>query len=168
MTTGHGGCGPYGLALAAARRGYSPHIFLNNAGVHFENSVRSSTKKEVMRISQDEMLKELNQMSVSIEFKNYSVQDLQIIREQGCVPIVLISSWRLYREKSPHWVVVSDIKDSLVCIFDPYREDNTCSNDSNEEKCFTAKDFYHVSTYGKTGFRTCVAICAGEHSTHKN
>lgn len=45
MTAGHGGCGPYGLAIAAARRGFRVEVYVTNEGVHLIDSVRSEEKK---------------------------------------------------------------------------------------------------------------------------
>ena len=49
MTSGHGGCGPYGLALSAHRRGFDLEIHVNEDHVFLVDSVRSPEKKEVMR-----------------------------------------------------------------------------------------------------------------------
>ena len=55
MTSGIGGCGPYGLALAAHRRGFGAEIWVNEAGVQMIDSVRSAEKKEVMALVQSDM-----------------------------------------------------------------------------------------------------------------
>ncbi|MGZ9112905.1 MAG: peptidase C39 family protein, partial [Rhodoplanes sp.] len=41
MMSGHGGCSPEGLAMAAARRGFVVKLFLSGSGVLFIDSVRS-------------------------------------------------------------------------------------------------------------------------------
>ena len=55
MTSGHGGCAPYGLALAAARRNFRVRAYVSDKGVHLVDSVRSEDKKEVMRLVQEDM-----------------------------------------------------------------------------------------------------------------
>ncbi|WP_122858183.1 peptidase C39 family protein, partial [Pseudomonas viridiflava] len=47
MTSGHGGCSPQGLALAAWRRGFAVKLLVSIAGPLFLNGVRSDTKKQV-------------------------------------------------------------------------------------------------------------------------
>jgi hypothetical protein len=59
MTSGHGGCGPFGLALAAHARGYGAEVFVNDVGVPLIDSVRSPEKKEVMRLVHEDMLAEI-------------------------------------------------------------------------------------------------------------
>ncbi len=66
MTSGHGGCGPYGLALAAARRGFGAQVYVSDEGVHLGDSVRSEEKKEVMRLVQEDMREELLTLGVEI------------------------------------------------------------------------------------------------------
>jgi ribosomal protein S18 acetylase RimI-like enzyme len=51
MTSGHGGCGPFGLALAARHRGFLAEIYVNDPGVPLVDSVRSAEKKEVVLLS---------------------------------------------------------------------------------------------------------------------
>src|SRR5690606_24049417 len=45
MTSGHGGCGPHGLALAAWRRGYRARVFVSQQGPLFLEGVRRAQKK---------------------------------------------------------------------------------------------------------------------------
>lgn len=48
MTSEHGGCGPYGLALAAYHRNFSVDIYVKEREPLFIDSVRSEEKKEVI------------------------------------------------------------------------------------------------------------------------
>ena len=50
MTSGHGGCHPLGLALAAARRGFEADVYLNTRDALFLDGVRSEEKKDVMTL----------------------------------------------------------------------------------------------------------------------
>ena len=45
MTSGHGGCGPHGLALAAWRRGFAVDLFVNDERPPFLDTVRDREKK---------------------------------------------------------------------------------------------------------------------------
>jgi len=50
MTTGHGGCHPLGLALAASQRGFAVQALINTEGPLFIDGVRSPHKKEVLAV----------------------------------------------------------------------------------------------------------------------
>jgi hypothetical protein len=48
---------------------------------------------------------------------------IDVLRERaaaGDIPIVLISSYRISREKQPHWVVVTGFDDRYVYLHDPH------------------------------------------------
>ncbi|MEX0758453.1 MAG: peptidase C39 family protein [Tistlia sp.] len=58
MTSGHGGCGAYGLSLAAWRRGFDLSVYITDTGPPFLDSVRSEEKKEVMRLVHQDFVAE--------------------------------------------------------------------------------------------------------------
>lgn len=51
MTSGHGGCGPRGLALAAHRRGFKSEVWVSDKSPLFLDGVRSDKKKRSLRSS---------------------------------------------------------------------------------------------------------------------
>ncbi|MFO8004503.1 peptidase C39 family protein, partial [Thioalkalivibrio sp.] len=86
MTSGHGGCGPYGLALAAAHRGHTVELLVRDSGVAFFDSVRSEDKKRVMRLVQEDMVEELEQLRVPITQGPVNVAGLEVQFHAGRVP----------------------------------------------------------------------------------
>ena len=54
MTAGHGGCAPYGLAVALKKRGLAPEVYVNRQGPYFLDTVKSESKRRVMRLTQDD------------------------------------------------------------------------------------------------------------------
>jgi ribosomal protein S18 acetylase RimI-like enzyme/predicted double-glycine peptidase len=119
MTSGHGGCGPQGLALAAARRGFTVQMFLNDDGVLFLDSVRGEQKKQVLRVVHADYHDQVLAAGIPVHYRPLTLSDLQQALARQLVPVVLISAWRLTREKAPHWVVVAAIDDDFVYIHDP-------------------------------------------------
>ena len=65
MNFGHGGYGPYSLALSAHHRGFDLEVHVNDNGVFLMNSVRSPKKKEVMRLVQEDWIEELRYLPVA-------------------------------------------------------------------------------------------------------
>ncbi|MGB5306370.1 MAG: peptidase C39 family protein, partial [Gammaproteobacteria bacterium] len=88
MTSGHGGCGPYGLALAAYKRGFDIEVFIKDEGTMFVDSVRSEEKKEVMRLVQEDFIAELSQLPVKITYATITVDDLERHFLAGGIPVV--------------------------------------------------------------------------------
>ncbi|KPJ91959.1 MAG: ribosomal-protein-alanine acetyltransferase [Gammaproteobacteria bacterium SG8_11] len=159
MTSGHGGCGPYGLALAAYHRGYDVEIFVNEEAVLFINSVRSEDKKEVMRIVEEDFLEQLAQLPVKYFQRRITLTELREAFDDGGVPIVLISSYRIYHEKFPHWIVITGFDDKFVYVHDPYvdYEKGKTSLDTTNMPILQ-KDFEHMSRYGKSGQRAALIL----------
>jgi ribosomal protein S18 acetylase RimI-like enzyme len=162
MTSGHGGCGPYGLALAAARRGFTVSVRINDPGVHLVDTVRSEEKKEVMRLVQEDMADEIARRGIPVLVGPLSVNDLEAEITAGGVPLVLISSWQIYEERSPHWVVVAGFDEHFVYANDPfvdYAEGET-PTDSIQMPIGRAL-FERMAQYGRKGLKAAVIVRAG-------
>lgn len=164
MTSGPGGCGPHGLALAAHRRGFAVEVFMRYEGPMFLDSVRSPDKKEVMRLVQEEQMEELAASGIPVEYRRINARDLEEKFEAGGVPVVLISSYRLYQEKFPHWVVVTGFDERYVYVNDPYVDydaNKTVTDSINIP--ILREDFDRMTRYGKSG-QEAVLVLYGRNS----
>ena len=159
MTSGHGGCGPYGLALSAAHRGFDVEVYVNDEGALFIDSVRSEEKKEVMRLVQEDFLQEIEQVQLPVNYRRISVAEMRQAFEQGAIPLVLISSYRIYQEKFPHWVVVTGFDDRFIYVHDPFvdHEKGKTATDCMSMPILQ-KDFERMARYGKSGQRSVLII----------
>jgi ribosomal protein S18 acetylase RimI-like enzyme len=119
MTSGHGGCGPHGLALAARRRGFGVEMFLNDDGVLFLDGVRDEGKKQVLGVVHEDYREQVREAAIAVHHKPLTVAAMERALAEHKVPVVLISSWQLTREKAPHWVVVAAMDKDFVYIHDP-------------------------------------------------
>jgi ribosomal protein S18 acetylase RimI-like enzyme len=162
MTSGHGGCGPFGLALAAHRRGFDAEIYVNDPGVPLVDSVRSADKKEVMRLVHEEMLAEVTELALPVHYSTLNLDELRDKYERGAIPIVLISSYRIYREKNPHWVVVGGFDEHFVYVNDPYvdRDEGETETDSINMP-IPKSEFTRMSRYGRYGLQAVVLVSRG-------
>ncbi|GAB6053734.1 peptidase C39 family protein [Magnetospira thiophila] len=120
MTRGHGGCGALGLALAAWNRGFGVEVSLSDETTMFVDTVRDERKKEVIRLVEEGFQKDVAQTGIKVEAQPLGVADLCAAFDRGGVPIVLISSYRMTGDKSPHWVVVTAYDDRFIYINDPF------------------------------------------------
>ncbi len=159
MTSGHGGCGPFGLALAAAKRGFAVQVYVNDTGTLFVDSVRNEEKKEVMRLVQEEFVEELAAHGVPVHYEPIELDAMREAFSAGAIPLVLISSWRIYREKFPHWVVVTGFDDKFIYVHDPFVDDE---KEKSESDCVSMPirqdEFARMARYGKSGLRTAVIV----------
>ena len=159
MTSGHGGCGPYGLALSAYHRGFGVEIYVNDESALFVDSVRSEEKKEVIRLVQEDFLQEIRAIGIPVHYRRLTVAEMKAQFEEGAIPVVLISSYRIYKEKFPHWMVVTGFDDRFIYVHDPYVD---CATGKTATDCMTMpilqKDFDRMARYGKSGQRAALII----------
>jgi len=119
MAAGHGGCGPFGLTLAAVRRGFHATVYAPAGQAMFIDSVRDPRKKDVIALVEADFRAELAATHARVVDASVSPQRLAEHLRQGGVPLVLISLWRLHGEKGPHWVVVTGFDGHVFRILDP-------------------------------------------------
>ncbi len=159
MTSGHGGCGPYGMALAAWQRGFDVEVYVKDRRALFVDSVRSLDKKVVIELVQEDFLDQLRALPVPLHRGTVSLDQLQVAFEDGGIPIVLISSYRIYREKFPHWVVVTGFDEHYIYVHDPFVDDEA---GKTRMDCINMpilkKDFQRMARYGKAGQRAALVI----------
>ncbi len=165
MTAGHGGCGPHGLALAARHRGFEVEVFLSEEGALFIDSVRSQEKKEVMELVQDGFEQETRRLSLPVHYRQLALGEMREAFDAGAIVVVLISSYRIYREKFPHWVVVTGFDERYIYVHDPYvdEEKGKVEGDSINMPILM-KDFERMARYGKSGLRAALIIRRGEQA----
>lgn len=159
MTSGHGGCGPFGLALAAAQRGFPVEVHVSDERMPLIDSVRSEEKKEVMRLVQEDMLDELRGLDVPVHYGGLTAADLRTRFDAGGIPVVLISSYAIYGEKFPHWVVVTGFDPHFVYAHDPfvdYEHGETPMDSINMP--IQQRQFERMARYGKAGLKAVVVI----------
>lgn len=159
MTSGHGGCSPFGLAIAAHRRGFEVELHVTDRGVFLVDSVRSPEKKEVMRLVQEDLLDELQQLGIEVLDNSLGVDELQQAFERGGIPLVLISSYAIYRQRSPHWLVVTGFDSRFVYTHDPYvddKEGETATDSINMP--IARREFQRMARYGKAGQKAVLIL----------
>lgn len=119
MTSGHGGCGPHGLARAALKRGLSVELHVSESGPLLLDSVRSADKKQIMARIQESDIAALKQAGVPIIVGDYTLNQLLHDLHKGKLVIALISTYVFDESKAPHWVLICAADDHYVYINDP-------------------------------------------------
>ncbi|TVQ86057.1 MAG: GNAT family N-acetyltransferase [Chromatiaceae bacterium] len=159
MTSGHGGCGPFGLALAATARGFRAEVWVNDRGVPLIDSVRSPDKKAVMRLVHEDMLEQVERLGIPVHYQALGLDDLGARFAAGAIPLVLISSYRIAAAKSPHWVVVTGSDGRFVYVHDPFVDGAKGETplDSMNIPIRTA-EFRRMARYGRAGLQAVVLI----------
>jgi ribosomal protein S18 acetylase RimI-like enzyme len=158
MTSGHGGCHPIGLALAAKRRHFKVEVWINQTTTLFIDGVRNDEKKQVVELVDGCFKREAVEQGIPVHYANITQNDLIAAFKAGAIPLILISTFSLDRKKAPHWVVMSGFDNDCLYMHDSDPEEGR----QNELDCqfipVAREDFDRMSCFGKNRLRTAVII----------
>lgn len=159
MTSGHGGCGAHGMALSIYHRGFDVEMYVKDATPMFVDSVRNEEKKEVIRLVQDGFIQEVAALPIAVHYNKLGIEDLKAHFNSGGIPIVLISSYLIYKEKAPHWVVVTGYDDRFIYVHDPFVDYEL---DKSRMDCINLpilqSDYDRMTRYGRSAQRAALIV----------
>lgn len=158
MTSGHGGCGPNGLALSAWRRGYKTEVFLSQASAMFVNSVRSLEKKKIIELVHKDFVRKIEETNIKVNKKRLTLEDLKEIIKKGGIPIVLITTYHFDNNHAPHWVTVTAYDDGFVYIHDPDQTGEYEGVISRVHIPIPEDQFLKISRWGKAKISATVVV----------
>jgi len=158
MTSGHGGCHPIGLALAARARGFRANVFINKPEPLFVDSVRAQEKKEILTVVHNHYIKLAKEAGIRISYTNVSQKQVEQCLEEGALVLMLISTYRLDGRKAPHWVTITAIDDQCLYVHDPDPTEGEQSDFDCQYMPILRSDFDRMSVFGKNQLRTAVII----------
>lgn len=152
MTSGHGGCHPLGLALAAHRRGFEVDVVMSQTDPLFLDGVRSLHKKDVLKRVHAQFLEKCGSESIPMSCEMVTVPMIEARLQAGDYVMVMISSYRLNGDKAPHWLVVTSSDDLCFYLHDPDTDKLTLSEVDCQYIPVAKEDFGKMLPYGRTRF----------------
>ena len=159
MTSGHGGCGPQGLALAAHQRGFSVEIYLNKEGPLFTDTVRSEIKKNILMRVHESYRQKVEQSGIAVHRRELTIDNIKQLLNEGALLVVLISTWQFDKSKAPHWVVLCAVDEHFVYINDPDTDDIPWLSPSERQYIPVEHSvFMKAFSYGKSRLKAAVVI----------
>lgn len=161
MTSGHGGCGPHGLALSAWRRGYKAEMYLSHNDVLFIDSVRNAEKKKIISLVHKDFEKKIAETNIKVHKKKFTLLDLKEVLRKGGIPLVLITTYHFDNNRAPHWVVVTAYDESFVYIHDPDEEGDHSGVISRVHIPIPEDQFLKISRWGKDKLAATVVVYEG-------
>ncbi len=157
MTSGHGGTHPFGLAISANKRGFETQVLVNTPEPLFMDGVRSEHKKEIIEFVHKSFLEEAISEKIDIEYLAPSVQWITESMTQGFTVLVLISTYRMDKKKTPHWVTITHVDNRCIFVHDPDVSDDQLAVDCQHVPV-ALEDFDKMTTFGKQKLKTAIAI----------
>jgi ribosomal protein S18 acetylase RimI-like enzyme len=162
MTSGLGGCEPYGLAVTLAKRGLHPSLHLSHEGPFFLDTVRNEEKREVMRLTQEEFRREAEECGIPVALQPLDAPALQSVFDEGAVAVVLVSGYRMFHEKFPHWLLAYAGDQRHVFVNDPYvetAEEETQVSAANMP--IPTDEFQRMARFGRGNLRAAIVARKG-------
>lgn len=117
---GPGGCDPYAMALAAAKRGFGTRLFMSTEEPVLLDRGNTEAKRDLMRFVQADFKARALTSSVVIEAREFDIGEIRGAVTGGAIAIVLIDQMATHGEKAPHWIVVHSVKNDVFLINDPW------------------------------------------------
>lgn len=159
MTSGHGGCDPYGLALSAHQRGFRPITYVSQEGPLFLDTVRTQDKKEVMKRVYEDFHDKILSAGIEVRKTAISQHDLREHLKNGGVPIILISVYQMWKKKAPHWVVITAVDDKFFYINDPELDPGSNLRPIDFQYIpISLSAFDKITQFGQSRLRTAVIV----------
>jgi len=158
MTSGHGGCHPLGLALAANKRGFKAEVWINQRQPLFIEGVRSEKKKAIIETVHNDFVRQTKAAGIKIHYQNIDQSMLIDACNAGAVPIVLISTYRMDRKKAPHWVAISGYDERCFYVHDPDPDEKHQDLLDCQYMPIAQNDFDPMSSFGSNRLRTAIII----------
>ncbi|MCX7099074.1 MAG: ribosomal protein S18-alanine N-acetyltransferase [Methylococcales bacterium] len=161
MTSGHGGCHPIGLALAAKRRGFGVEAWINQTSTLFIDGVRNEEKKQVVELVDTSFKRQAAEQDIPLHYANITQTELITAFKAGAIPLILISTFLMDRKKAPHWLVMSGFDDDCLYMHDSDPDDKRQSEIDCQFIPIAREDFDRMSCFGKNRLRTAVILWPG-------
>ena len=156
MMSGHGGCHPVGLALAASSEGYIAKVVINQDVPLFVDGVRGSNKKAIVENVESQFMVEAREKGVTVEILDWPIDVIDQTLETGGAVLCLISTYAFDKKKVPHWVAVTSCDAHCYYLHDP---------DASERQPVeyqhipvAREDFLRLASYGTRKVRTLVLL----------
>jgi ribosomal protein S18 acetylase RimI-like enzyme len=119
MTSGPGGCEPYGMAVALKRHGLEPEVYVSHPGPYFLETAQSADKRRVMQVTQLAFQREAQDLAIPTHLTPVSESVLMQAFDGGNVVIVLVSGYHMVPRGKPHWIFAFGRHGRHVLMHDP-------------------------------------------------
>lgn len=161
MTSGHGGTGPFGLALSAVSRGRSARVLLSRNQTPFFSSVRDEDKRRVIKLVHEDLRDRAHELGVPYHYYDFPFADIAVELFRGHIPIALISTYHLHGDRAPHWVVITGFDREFVYFHDPFNEFYEEQGASPRNVKIPLDLFSRMRRYGRDLYKCVIAVGPG-------
>jgi ribosomal protein S18 acetylase RimI-like enzyme len=167
MSSGPGGCEPYGLAVTLKRHGLSPEIHVSRHGPYFLETAKSTDKRRVMRVTQEDFRREALSLGIATHLTRDGalVPTLISALDSGAAAIVLVSGHQMMPTGLAHWVFAFGHEGRYVLVHDPAAmRDDQGRAVAAETHAVPWSVFARMTRYGPDKLSAAVLVRKGGHT----
>lgn len=160
--TGPGGCDPYGLALAAAKRADDVVIYIDTEGPVLLDRAATAEKRDLMCFVQGEF-KLAAQEAMTVVPRAFEMAELQAAVGEGAKVLLLIDQCHTHDHTAPHWILLHAVAPSpegdVFLVNDPW-----CETDDGETAAdcdalpMRAETLWAMARYGTPPYRAAIVL----------
>lgn len=159
MTSGLGGSHPVGLAIAAEKRGFESHVYINSREPLFVDGVRTAKKKEIIEQVHNDFVQEAKKRhQIKLCYQEVTQKLIDDYLKKEYAVIALISTYRLDGKKTPHWVLITHADEDCFYVHDPDPDTELQEPMDCQYLPIAREDFEKMSCFGVGKLRTAIAI----------
>jgi hypothetical protein len=156
--TGPGGCDPYGLALAAARRAGAVTLYIDTDQPVLLDRADTPEKKELMRFVQA-AFKAAARDALTVVPRAFRMEELEAAVAAGGRVLLLVDQRHTHNHPAPHWILLHAVRDSVFLVNDPWveTEDGEVPADCD---CLPlrAEALWAMASYGDPPYRAAIVL----------
>ena len=104
--------------------------------------------------------RQCTEQAIPVTYSTLSLKELTAAFDDGALPLILISTYRMDQSKSPHWVVMSGYDAHCIFVHDPYfiQEDGSESPMDCQYLPIANEEFEKMSRFGRTRLQATVLL----------
>lgn len=157
--SGPGGCDPYGLALAAHRRGLRVEMFMSSAEPIFLDRAASEERRGLMSFVQVGFKRDAKAASLPVEPRAFAIEEVAQALDRGFLALVLIDQAPMLGYTCPHWVLVHGHGGGIYFLNDPWIEPGRLEQAMDVvDLPVMAAELDRMAWYGNPAYRAAVLI----------
>ncbi|PLP55597.1 hypothetical protein CYK37_29605 [Mesorhizobium loti] len=119
---GPGGCDPYGVALAAAARGFATSVFISTSDTVLIEAEDSDANRDIIAFAQAQLRSSLTETLVEVKQQAFSIEQLRSAIGRGAAAIVLVDQLETHGRTVPHWILIHSADETFFLANDPWFE----------------------------------------------
>ncbi|WP_175525654.1 peptidase C39 family protein [Bosea sp. OK403] len=157
--SGPGGCDPYGLALAAAARGYALRLFMSTSEPILLDRADTEAKRALMTFVQADFKSRVLGSGIAVEHRAIEAAELKDAIDAGFIGLVLIDQMETHGRSAPHWIVVHAVHGELFLVNDPWIETASLETEVDVlDLPIRSSVLERMSGYGEPQYRATLLI----------